>query len=310
MTATTIDLGDGTRVPGFVDLHCHGGGGFDFAESPDAMAQGVAFHRAHGTTRMLVSLMTAPVDALCEQLGWAVELTGRDDNGVLGAHLEGPFLAHARCGAQNRDHLLAPDRGVLAKLLEAGQGVVRTVTIAPELPGALDLIPDILEAGAIAAVGHTDATYEQAMAAFDAGATLATHLFNAMGSISQRAPGAAVAALDAGVTVELINDGVHVHDALVRLLLRGDAKVALITDAISATGAGDGAYQLGGQTVVAKDGAVRLAGTHRLAGSTLTMDAAFRRALDLGITLDRAVEASSTAAARLLGLDDAGNTPV
>ncbi len=299
-----VDLGGGWLVPGFIDLHVHGGGGHDFTSSVEDMAAGVAFHRRHGTTGTLVSLMAGPVDAMSEQLGWAAGLTTAGE--VLGAHLEGPFLSRTRCGAQNQRHLAAPDPLVLAKLLSAGQGSVRSVTVAPELPRALHLIEDIVAAGAIAAVGHTDATYEQAAAGFAAGATLATHLFNAMGSMSQRAPGPAVAALDAGVYVELINDGVHVHEALTRLAsASAPGRVALITDAISATGVGDGHYSLGDQDVVVKDGQARLASTHGLAGSTLTMDEAVRRAVQaVGLTIEQASAAASTTPARVLGIDN------
>lgn len=296
----------GWLLPGFLDLHVHGGGGHDFTASPDDMAAGVEFHRRHGTTRALVSLMAGGIDAMCTQLGWAAALAS--SGAIVGAHLEGPFLASARCGAQNKAHLLAPDPLVLAKLLDAGQGAVRTVTIAPETPGGLGVIEAIVAAGAVAAVGHTDASYEQARTAFAAGATLATHLFNAMGSMSQRAPGPAVAALDAGVYVELINDGVHVHEALVRLAARvAPSRLALITDAISATGVGDGHYTLGDQAVVVESGRARLAGDDRLrlAGSTLTMDMAVRRAVrSVGLPIESAVAAASTNPARLLGLSD------
>jgi N-acetylglucosamine-6-phosphate deacetylase len=300
----SLDLGGGWLLPGFIDLHVHGGGGHDFTASAEDMAAGVAFHRAHGTTSTLVSLMAGPVDAMCEQLDWVAALTARGD--VVGAHLEGPFLSSERCGAQNHRHLLAPDPLVLTKLLSAGQDSVRTVTIAPELPGALDLIQDIASAGAIAAVGHTNATYEQAAAGFVAGARLATHLFNAMGSMSQRAPGPAVAALDADACVEVINDGVHVHEALTRLAFASAPnRVALITDAISATGVGDGQYTLGDQEVVVSAGQARLAATGRLAGSTLTMDEAVRRAVQtVGLTIEQASAAASATPARLLGLED------
>jgi N-acetylglucosamine-6-phosphate deacetylase len=299
-----LDLGGGWLLPGFIDLHVHGGGGHDFTASPEDMAAGVAFHRRHGTTNTLVSLMAGPVDAMCEQLDWVVALAASRD--VLGAHLEGPFLSSDRCGAQNHRHLLTPDPLVLTKLLSAGQDSVRTVTIAPELPGALDLIEDIASAGAIAAVGHTDATYEQAAAGFAAGARLATHLFNAMGSMSQRAPGPAVAALDAGAYVEVINDGVHVHEALTRLAFASAPdRVSLITDAISATGVGDGHYTLGDQDVMVSGGQARLAATSRLAGSTLTMDEAVRRAVrTVGLTIEQASAAASAAPARLLGIDN------
>jgi N-acetylglucosamine-6-phosphate deacetylase len=296
----------GWLLPGFIDLHAHGGGGHDFTASPDDMAAGVEFHRRHGTSRALVSLMAGGIDAMCTQLGWVAALAG--SGAILGAHLEGPFLASARCGAQNKAHLLAPDPLVLAKLLDAGQGTVRTVTIAPEVPGALRVIEAVVAAGAVAAVGHNHATYAQATTAFEAGATLATHLFNAMGSMSQRAPGPAVAALDAGVYVELINDGVHVHEALVRLAARvAPSRLALITDAISATGVGDGHYTLGDQAVVVESGRARLAGDDRLrlAGSTLTMDVAVRRAVQsVGLSIEAAVAAASSNPARLLGLAD------
>jgi N-acetylglucosamine-6-phosphate deacetylase len=298
------DLGGGWLLPGFVDVHVHGGGGFDVTRSPAAMAGAAEFHLRHGTTRMLLSLMAAPVDLLCEQLGWVRGLT--EASGVVGAHLEGPFLSAARCGAQNHEHLLDPDPLVLRKLLDAADGCLRTITIAPELPGALELIADAVAAGVVAAVGHTAATYAQAMAGFDAGATLATHLFNAMGPLSHREPGAAIAALDAGVVVEMINDGVHVHDALTRLVARGQPdRVVLITDAVSAAGAPEGRYTLGDREIVMRDGAVHLSDSPRLAGSTLTMDEAVRRfVVEVGVPVEVAARAAATTPAALLGLGD------
>jgi N-acetylglucosamine-6-phosphate deacetylase len=299
-----VDLGGAWLLPGYIDLHVHGGGGHDFTRSAGDMAAGVAFHRSRGTTSTLVSLMTAPIDTLVEQLGWVADLADAGD--VLGAHLEGPFLSHARCGAQNHEHLLLPDPDAMRKLLEAGRGHIRTVTVAPELPGALALIKQIVTAGAVAAVGHTDATYDETMAAFDAGATLATHLFNAMGSMNQRAPGPSVAALDAGAYVELINDGVHVHEAMTRLATASAPhRLALITDAISATGVGDGSYTLGDREVVVEDGRAHLAGSPRLAGSTLTTDTALRRAVDVTrMNILDASEAASGVPARVLGIGD------
>jgi N-acetylglucosamine-6-phosphate deacetylase len=301
-------LAGGWLVPGFVDLHMHGGGGHDVAASAAQMRAAVGFHRAAGTTRTLVSLVTAPVDRLVEQLGWAADLA--EEGVVAGAHLEGPFLAGARCGAQNPAHLIEPDRAVLAELVGAGRGTLRALTLAPELPGALDLVRDLVAAGVVAAVGHTDATYEQARAAFAAGASLATHLFNAMGPIRQRAPGPVIAALDhPGVVVEVINDGVHLHDALTRLVGRAAAgRTALVTDAISATGMADGAYRLGGLDVEVRSGQARLAGSDTLAGSTLTMAEAFRRAVQVvGLPIGSVVEAAATTPARVLGLaEDCG----
>jgi N-acetylglucosamine-6-phosphate deacetylase len=300
-----VDLGGGWLVPGFIDLHMHGGGGNDVTESPVAMAAAVDYHRRRGTTRTLVSLMAAPLDAMCAQLGWLVELAGADPQ-IAGGHLEGPFLAHARCGAQNAAHLQPPDRQLLAKLLDAGQGIVRSVTIAPELPGALALISDLAEAGVIASIGHTDAGYEQARAGFVAGATLVTHLFNAMPRLDHRRPGAALAALESSAALELINDGVHVHPAMVRLAAgHGRDRLVLVTDAMSATGVGDGSYVLGGLPVTVVDGQARGSESGSLAGSTLTLDQAFRRAVrEVGLSIEDAVAATSTNPARVLGLSE------
>ncbi len=291
-------------VPGFIDLHMHGGGGHDVTRSPEAMAGAVAYHRRHGTTQTLVSLMAQPVDTMCAQLSWIADLTKR--GGVLGAHLEGPFLSVAQCGAQRPENLQAPDSLVLQKLLEAGQGSVRTVTVAPELAGVLDLIAGLVDAGVIAAIGHTAASYEQAVAAITTGASLATHVFNAMGGFEQRSPGAAGAALDAGLYLEVIGDGTHLHDSLVRLIARtAPGRMAFITDAISAAGVADGVFSLGDQSVLVTDGEARLPGTNNLAGSTITMGETFRRAVrSVGLTMTEAVEATSTTPARVLGVDD------
>ena len=302
--ARTTNLDGGWLVPGFIDLHMHGGGGHDVATSAADTATAVAFHRAHGTTRTLVSLMAQPVATMVDQLQWLALATRAGE--IAGVHLEGPFLSTAQCGAQRPENLLLPDAAVLHALLEAGQGSIRTVTVAPELPGALDLIRDLVSGGVTAAVGHTAATYDQTRTAFRAGASLATHLFNAMGSFDHRASGAALAALDAGAFVEVINDGVHLHDSLVRLAARGTVQtMALITDAISATGMGDGMYGLGDQSVRVSGGeAWTTSGEHhKRAGSTLTMDAAVRRAvLSVGLPIEVAVAAASATPARVLGL--------
>jgi len=295
-------------VPGFVDIHVHGGGGHDMTASAQDMADAVAFHRGHGTTTSLVSLVTAPVDALCEQLSWAADLA--DAGEIAGAHLEGPFLSQVRCGAQNPDHLLDPDLGAFARMVEAARGHLKVITIAPELPGALDLVDAAVQAGVIAAVGHTDSSYEQATAAFERGATLATHLFNGMRPIHHREPGPVLASLDAGVPCEAINDGIHLHPAVLReVLARGTDRLVLITDAIDAAGVGDGEYVLGGQQVWVKDGAARLA-NGSLAGSSLTMDAAFARAVRDGVPLEVASTAASANPARVLGLADRGRLAV
>jgi len=298
------DLGGAWLLPGYIDLHVHGGGGHDYGASAEDLAAGVAFHRAHGTTGTLVSLVTAPVDTLCEQLRWVAALAEGSPL-VLGAHLEGPFLSHARCGAQHPDHLLTPDREIMATLLKAAQGHVRVVTVAPELPGALELIDQLREAGVVAAVGHTDARYDEAAAAFARGASLVTHAFNGMRPLHHREPGVIPAALEAGVPCEAINDGVHLHAGAVRLLAHGP--IALVTDAIDAAGQPDGSYVLGGQEVVVRDGQARLSHNGALAGSTLTMEDAVRRAVHtVGLTVEAASAAASLIPARVLGLADRG----
>lgn len=298
------DLGGAWLLPGFLDLHVHGGGGHDVAASAADLAGAVAFHRAHGTTRTLVSLVAAPVEALREQLRWVAARTrsGPQPGGhVVGAHLEGPFLAETHCGAQNPAHLRAPDRDVLARLLDAGAGTVRTVTLAPELPGALDLVADVVARGAVAALGHSGASYAQSVAAFAAGASLVTHLGNGMAALQQREPGLFGAALVGPGHCEVINDGAHVHPAVLRLVAA--ERLVLVTDAMSAAGAGDGAYSLGGQDVVVAGGAARLASTGSLAGSTVTMDAAVRRAVhSSGLSMTAVAAAAATNPARVLGL--------
>lgn len=303
------DLGGGWLVPGFLDLHVHGGGGYDFTSSADELLAGVRYHQSRGTTRTLASLMAGSLEAMSEQLSWIADLARKpDEHGVrvVGAHLEGPFLSSKRCGAQNGEHLISPDREVLVTLLEAGQGFVRTVTLAPELPGALDVIADLVQAGVVAAVGHTDADYDQAAAGFAAGASLTTHLFNAMSPVNHRKPGAVVAALESGAAFELINDGMHVHEAMISLVVRsGCGSLVLVTDAISATGVGDGEYSLGGLPVTVVDGKAVGTVSGSLAGSTLTMDEAFRRAVvEVGLSIEHASAAASGNPARVLGLAD------
>lgn len=303
-----VDLHGAWVLPGYVDLHMHGGGGHNVSDSLHAMEQAVAFHRTHGTTATLVSFMTAPEDALSAQLTWAAELTRRGPTPlghVLGSHLEGPFLSARRCGAQNEAHMVAPDPALLTRLRAAAGDSLRMVTLAPELPGALELIATLSGDGVIAAMGHSDADYEQALQGIRAGATHATHLFNAMPPMLHRHPGLVGAALDAGITCELINDGRHVHPAVVRLVFELLGTPALVTDAIDATGFGDGHFELGGQEVIVTGGEARLAATGSLAGSTLTMDVALRNAVSAcGIGIERASAAASLVPARALGVDE------
>jgi N-acetylglucosamine-6-phosphate deacetylase len=302
-----------TVVPGFIDLHVHGGGGFDFSGGdPTAVRNAVAYHRAHGTTTTLASLVTAGPARLLAQVQL---LAGLTEQGVIaGIHLEGPWLSAQRPGAHQVDLLRDPDPAELDRLLEAGRGAIRMVTVAPERAGGLDMIRRLVDAGVLAAVGHTDADYPTVCAAIEAGARLGTHLFNAMRGVHHREPGPVVALLeDSRVTVELILDGVHVHPALYRRVLSdaGAGRIALVTDAMAASGCPDGEYRLGALPVTVTGGAARLTGTDVIAGGTATTAELFANAVRMSgrpepVALAEAVRLASTTPAAALGRTDVG----
>ena len=297
-------------VPGFVDMHVHGGGGASFTEGgPDDARRAAAFHRAHGTTTIIASLVTAPVAELERRVAMLADLA--DDGVIAGIHLEGPFLSAARCGAQDPRYLIAPDVAAFARLHAAARGHLRMITIAPELPGALAVIRAAVAAGVIAAAGHTDASAEVTDAAVAAGVSHATHLFNGMRPLGHRDPGPAGALLDRQVSCEVVADGTHLHDAVIRLAARaaGPGNLVLITDAMAAAGMPDGTYRLGQLEVTVRDGTARLAGEHpgdhpgAIAGSTATMDRVVRHAVtSTGLPVAEVAAAASTTPARRLGL--------
>lgn len=293
-------------MPGFVDLHCHGGGGASFDGGLDAAQTAARTHARRGTTAMLASLVSAPVDVLAEQVrGLAAAIRSGELGPVRGIHLEGPFLSPDHRGAHDPDALTLPTEEAVTTLVEAGGGLLRMVTIAPELRGGLEAVEQLAAAGVVAAVGHTDADYALAEEAFARGASVLTHASNAMLPIHHRAPGPIVAALDApGVRLEVILDGVHLHDAWARRLLTdAGSRGVLVTDAMAAADASDGTYELGGLTVDVADGTARLADTGAIAGSTLTMDAAVRRALGtLHMDVEAVSRAASTTPAAAVGL--------
>jgi len=307
-----LELGGRWVIPGFIDLHVHGGGGHVMLSADQAeVLAAAAFHRAHGTTRTLASIVSAPLDEMLAALAAVREVVRAGPTPgarVVGSHLEGPFLSPDRAGAHDLRHLLGPDPATFDRMLEAAGGTLRVITLAPELLGGLDLVRHAVASGVVVAVGHSDADYAQASAAFDAGATLVTHLFNGMRPWHHREPGLVGAALSRGsVVCELVNDGIHLHDATAGLAFEaaGPGRIALVTDAIAAAGVGEGDFRLGSSVVRVRDGAVRLADGETLAGSTLTMDVALRRAVrDLGVPMAAAVEASSTTPARVLGIGD------
>jgi N-acetylglucosamine-6-phosphate deacetylase len=297
-------------APGFIDMHVHGGGGASYLDA-DQVADAAGFHLRHGTTTTLASLVTAAPAELLTGVRALVDAARRGS--IAGIHLEGPWLSRARCGAHDHSLMRDPDPAEIDDVLAAGDGTIRMATLAPELPGSDDAIRRFLDAGVVVAVGHTDATYEQTKRAVALGATVGTHLFNAMAPLDHREPGPALALLEnPGVVVELIADGVHVHPAVVAAVIRaaGPARVAAITDAIAAAGCADGAFRLGTVPIDVTSGVARVRGTSTIAGSTATMDRLFRNIIELGpdpdAALTTAVQVTSATPARALGLRHVG----
>jgi N-acetylglucosamine-6-phosphate deacetylase len=306
VAAAVTDASGRILVPGFIDIHCHGGGGASVEQGEAAIRQVLRTHRAHGTTRTVLSLVTASVHDLSLRLQSIAQIVASEPC-VVGAHLEGPFLHHDFRGAHDPDLLVAPQPGVIDKLLEASGGTLRQLTIAPELPGAMAAIERLVAADVAVAVGHTGCDFDTAQRAFDAGASILTHAFNGMRGIHHRAPGPVVAAMRSdGVTLEIIADGVHIDPAVVKLAFAGaHDRIALVTDAMAAAGATDGVYQLGSLEVLVDLGVARLSDATSIAGSTLTQDAALRLAVtECGIPLVQAVRALTAVPAAAIGRGD------
>ncbi len=291
-------------TPGFIDIHGHGGAGASFDDGIEAIRTARDMHRTHGTTRAVVSFVTAPVDDLARRVGEVADLMQTDAD-ILGSHLEGPFLDPAHHGAHEPSLLRDPVDADVQRLLDAGRGTVRQVTIAPELLGGMDAVRRVVAAGAVAAVGHTSADAAQTAAAFEAGATILTHAFNAMPGIHHRAPGPVLtAAADHRVVLEAIADNVHLDPTVIKLLFdAAPGRVALVTDAMAAAGSADGEYDLGAVRVTVDDGIARAVDTGSIAGSTLTQDDALRRAVQAGVPLVDAVRALTQTPARAIGVE-------
>ena len=307
-----FEFADSVVVPGFIDMHVHGGGGASFTDA-HGISAAAQFHLRHGTTTTLASLVTA---APADLIAGVRALAGATRQGIVaGIHLEGPWLSPSRCGAHDLSLMRDPEPAEIDAVLAAGGDAIRMVTLAPERAGSEWAIRRFLDAGVVVAVGHTDASYEQVLCAVDLGATVGTHLFNAMPPLHHREPGPALALLeDPRVTVELIADGVHLHPAVVRAAIEaaGPERVALVTDAIAAAGCEDGAFQLGTVAIDVTWGVARVHGTSTIAGSTATMDALFRAVAGPGsdAALAAAVQMTSATPARALGLDGVGELRV
>ena len=303
---------DGILIPGFVDIHCHGGGGKYFASLTDSeITQVIATHRSGGTVAGLASLVTEPIPNLIAQIKRLVPFAQRNE--IAGIHLEGPYLSHARCGAHDPNLLRTPTIAEVQTLLDAGQGFIKMITIAPELDGALEVIEYLAKSGVIAAIGHSQSDAATAQKAIDRGASVVTHFNNAMPKVVD-GPGTMNSAVlnELRASLELILDGEHIATSVVREIFEAAPnRIVMITDAMSAAGSTDGTYQIANLEVSVKDGIARLTSNGTLAGSTLTMAKAFNHALnEIGISITEAVHAASTLPALILGRSDLGEIAV
>ena len=318
---TTIDARGAIVAPGFIDIHIHGSAGSDTMDAtPSALARMAEFVSSHGVTGFLPTVMSSPVEQMLSATRAAAQAAqtdvdphsaysgtnqSRQGAQVLGVYVEGPFLNAAFKGAQPEQGIISPDPAILDRILEAGGGHVRIMTIAPELPGAIDMVKALASRGVLASVGHSGASYDDVKNAVEAGLRHVTHTYNGMRGLHHREPGVVGAALvHSKLTCEIIADGIHVHPAAVQLVARakGPGGTVLMTDAMRASGLPDGHYELGGQHVIVTRGAARL-DTGVLAGSTLTMDVAVRNMVKFaGIPLHAAIAMATSTPARLISL--------
>ncbi|MCM3746768.1 N-acetylglucosamine-6-phosphate deacetylase [Paenibacillus pasadenensis] len=306
-----IDGHGGWLLPGFIDVHVHGGYGADFMDaSREAYDTITKFHAEHGTTTMLATTMTESQERIRQALAAADDYrqSPMPHARLGGVHLEGPFISPDWMGAQNPEFRADPQLDWLKQWHADHPGLIKQLTLAPEREGALEMIAWLAEQGIAVAAGHTDAKYDVMEAAADAGLNSAVHTFNACRGLHHREPGTVGAVLtDDRIHAEVIADGHHVHDAIMRLLgrVKPDGKLLLITDAMSAAGLQDGQYELGGQAVTMKDGVCRLTVGGNLAGSTLTMENALKRFIAAtGWTVPQASVLASANPAALIGLGD------
>jgi N-acetylglucosamine-6-phosphate deacetylase len=315
--ARLLDFGDAVIAPGFIDLHNHGGAGHDVMESnPGALPAIESLLLSHGVTSYLPTTITAPLDKTIEalqRLADAIEKASstehhRDRARPLGIHIEGPFLSHVRRGVHPPNDLLPPTLATFDKLWQASRGHLRLMTIAPELEGAIPVIKEAVRRDVTVSIGHSDADYETARAAVDAGARHATHTFNAMRPFAHRDPGILGEVLtDSRMTADIIADGIHVDPPVVKLFLqaKGPESAVLITDSTAATGMPDGHYKLGAFEFEVTGGKCVANGV--LAGSVLTLDRALTNVMQFaGWELSQAIPTATANPARVAGLQGRG----
>lgn len=300
----------GYLLPGFIDIHVHGGNGADFMDAnPEALDRITSFHASQGTTSMLATTMTAPKDRIEQVLAGvhAYISRGSDYAQLAGVHLEGPFISPKWPGAQNPEHIAAPNVNWVQEWHGSYPGLIKQLTLAPEREGALELISWLRDHDITAALGHTDASFEDVEAAVEAGLRHAVHTFNAMTPLHHRKPGVVGAVMyDQRIEAEVIADGIHVHPAAVAVLarLKRDHNLILITDAMSAAGLEDGHYMIGDLPVIVQAGVARLEDGVTLAGSTLTMIEGFRFLVqEVGLSITEASLAASLNPAMSIGID-------
>ncbi|WP_339217827.1 N-acetylglucosamine-6-phosphate deacetylase [Paenibacillus sp. FSL W7-1332] len=312
--AELIDGNGMWLIPGMIDVHIHGANGYDMMDGTEDSIQEVSRAcAATGCTSFLATSVSSTIEDLLNMIRSVKSVIGREQGArIAGIHLEGPYLNPKRKGMQNEKYLRHPNLEEMKCIFQEAGSLIKMVTIAPELPGGLELISYLKEQGVVIAAAHSDATYEEAKLAFAAGASHVTHCFNGMRPIHHRDPGLIVAAFEEPhVSLQAIVDQVHLHPAIVRLMhrLKGPEGMVLITDALQAMGLGDGNYIFGGHHVTVSEGIARLAdGT--LASSTVTMNEALRLTEANGISMEDAVHMASTTPARILGLSHKGKIEV
>ena len=301
-----FDTGGAYVLPGFVDIHTHGCVNYDFCDAdPAGLEKMLAYYGRQGVTSVLLTTMSYGEDVLSRITSVALKYLGKKGYGavVRGVNMEGPFISEAKRGAQNPEYIMNPDIKLFDRLYEAFDGSINLLNIAPELPGSIELIRHAAKCCTVS-LAHTCTDYDCAAAAFDAGASHVTHLFNAMPAFNHREPGLIGAAFDGAAYVEIISDGVHLHPSVVRAMFKmfEPHRICLISDSIRGTGMPTGIYELGGQAIMVRDGRSNLVNGGAIAGSAMNLTDCFRQAVKFGIPLEDAVRAASYNPARAVSI--------